>query len=169
MKLKFSETNIPFIELENGSKIIFSRNTETEKGFKFLVFSGIGRKSTKTRKKKGKTMVTAQPVSFVTTMALTGIPKEAKAAGLNPITISFLRKSLKSLCDDEGYFPRESLESLELLLEKVENSEEDKVDNDPTATESFDDVEEKPRKLKKKTALKIKLKPKKIKSKIKVK
>lgn len=168
MKLMYSPKGIPFIEFENGSMLIFSSTLEKSQGFKWLVFSGISEKSINTKKRGGKKVKMSKKVNFATTTDLTGIPKDARKAGLTGITLSFLKKSLKAVRDDDGYIPRENLDTLLAILEKTETNDEDRMDDDPTATESFDDLPEtrKPRKLKRAKKPLIKIRRKKIKSKI---
>lgn len=165
MDLKFSPKNVPYIDLGDEGRLIFSPSTfDREKGYKFLVFSGLVRGSTKVGK---KTYTNAMPVSFVLDMFFSRVPKKAKTAGLTNITKNWLKKAIKPLCDDDGYFPVSSLKTLKMLIDNTNEKEEDSLNDDPTATESYDDVEEsKPRKLKKVKKPKIKIKQKKIKSKI---
>ena len=72
-------------------------------------------------------------------MDFTKIPKKAKEFGLSNITKKILKGILSKLVDEEGYFPRSNLKALELRLNELSESEDDYVDDDPTATESYDD------------------------------
>jgi len=152
MRLKYSRRNLPYITFENDSMLIFSKTTEDEKfGFKYLVFNGylvsdINISGAKAKKKILKKVY--KSVNFVINMnmkrptntgSLGSIPAEARKAGFSKIVEVFLRKTFKPLIDEKGYFPRENLSTLEKMLEKTNGSKDDELDEDPTATESFDD------------------------------
>jgi len=142
MILKYSTTGTPYLEMIKGAKLIFSTSTESPKGFKYLVFNN---RITRTlcvsgaKSKNKKYVKTSDECSFTTTMDFTKIPKKAKEFGLSNITKKILKGILSKLVDEEGYFPRDNLKALELRLNELSGSEDDYVDDDPTATESYDD------------------------------
>lgn len=127
MELRFSGVKkIPYIQLGSG-RFIFSINTEKPGGFKYIVFSGF------VMKKWGR-----KPVNFTTTMKFTKIPTDAKKA-IGNVTLKFLKRTFSNLTNG-GLFPRENIEVLNDILDKVSGSDEDSMDDDPTANESFDDI-----------------------------
>lgn len=163
MNLKYTKTNTPYIEFDNGAKLIFSSMTkDANKGYKYLVFShtetnAICLSAAKVKKKRYATVV--EKIGFTTTMKFKKIPNAAKKV-LTPITLNYLRKTFEGLTLD-GYFSEKNLDLLSKELNYVDKTDE--IDDDPTANESFDD-DIKPIKTKLKKAngkpLKIKMKPK---------
>ena len=149
MKLIYSDgkKKIPLIIFENGSRLIFSATTETDKGFKYLAFNG---RSTRTATLSGakakvkRTRKVSNHISFMVDTSIkrpgkNSLPKEAGKAGLSKITVAFLRKNFKLLIDDDGYFPRENLPTLEAILNKINGHISDKWDHDPTIDEEDDE------------------------------
>ena len=142
MNLKYSKNGLPYIELPKGAHLIFSTSTESSKGFKFLVFDN---KITRTlcisgaKAKKKKYVNISENCNFTTTMDFDKIPRKAKDFGLSNMTKKMLKKMFSEFLVDGCYFPRENLETLELKLNKMNGTDEDHMDDDPTATESYDD------------------------------
>ena len=152
MKLKYSKTNVPYITFENGNMLIFSKSTEIEKfGFKYLVFSGSIASRIKISSKKAKKEVSRKVIKYVnfivnmnmkkpiSTTTTGSIPAKVRLAGFSKTIEVCLRKIFKPLIDENGYFPRGNLLTLEKILVGMNGSKEDEWDDDPTATESFDD------------------------------
>ena len=163
MILKYTKTNTPYIEFDNGAKFIFSATTKDDiKGYKYLCFSHSEVKSICISGAKAKNKRYAsvfEPISFVTTMQFEKIPNEGKKV-LTSITLSWLKKTFEGLISGD-YFPEKNLKLLSQKLNIVDDT--DDWDDDPTATESFDeDPKDVKRKLKKANGkpLKIKIKPK---------
>lgn len=163
MYLKYTKTNTPFIEFDNGAKLIFSSITKNvDKGYKYLIFShtetnAICLSASKVKKKRYANVI--EKIGFSTTMKFTKIPNNAKKI-LTPITLNYLKKTFNDLTID-GYFPEKNLEKLDDILNYVDDTDE--IDDDPTANESFDDdIKFVKKKLKKANGkpLKIKIKPK---------
>lgn len=148
MKLIYSENKkIPLIIFENGARLIFSVTTETEKGFKYLAFTNKDTMTVTVSGAKAKVKKTRKISNLVSFMVDTSIkrpgsnslPSNSKKFGLSKIAIGVLRKSFKSLVDDEGYFPRDNLPTLEAVLNKINGCESDTWDDDPTVDEEDDD------------------------------
>lgn len=148
MRLIYSEKNrVPLIMFENGSRLIFSTSTETNKGFKYLAFNGRDTMTATISGARAKKKVTKNISNLVTFMVDTSIkrpgrgslPKGAKKAGLSKITVGVLRKSFGVLLDDEGYFPRENLPTLQAVLNKLNGSVSDTWNDDPTIDEDEDE------------------------------
>jgi hypothetical protein len=140
MQLKYSDPrNVPFIEFEDGSKLIFSTLLEHRiKGFHYMSFSGRNTTSVCVSGKgarKKKYYDTSEDVSFVTDMSLTSIDKRVrgKKGPLTPITLGLLRKLFKRLVSEDGYMSRKSLNKLEKIFNELNNVKEDTWDDDPTA------------------------------------
>jgi len=151
LELKYSVSKVPYINLGNGM-LIFSKTTEhKEKGFKFLVFKGnqvssVCTSGAKAKRKKYTKMY--EDIGFTLDMNLkrrssgkvSGIPHNARFS-LSKITEKILRKILNELVVGE-YFPRNRLQKLDEMLQLYYSDETDTWDDDPTATESYDDVNE---------------------------
>ena len=144
MILKYSEgSNSPFIQIDENNKLIFSTLTEDKrKGFRWFAFNGITRQKVKYGKTGRFTMVTNHE-SCMPTVLLEKLPKRVKAKDgpLSPIVLKKLKSIMRDLCVD-GWFPRENLENLGRALSGDEQifEAEDFVDDDPTATKSYDDI-----------------------------
>jgi hypothetical protein len=146
MILKYSKPKgIPYIELDEHNRLIFSVSTEAPQGFRYLCFNGcaVSTININGSKAKNRKMVDiSSVVNFTTTMNFTKVPKLAKRTALTPLVLGYLKKTFKDLIDDEGHFPRECLPTLGKILERVSGKDEDEWDDDPTATESYDEEEE---------------------------
>ena len=181
MELKYSNSGSPYIDLDNGA-LIFSKITEhREKGFKYLVFQGrqissVCVSGAKAKFKKYTKM--SEDIGFTINMNFKressgkeeGIPKNARFC-LSKITEKILKKIFNKLVVD-GYFPRENLLELSELIKIHWSDDTDSWDEDPTATESYDDIgesESKPSKKKLTLAKPIKRKLKLTKKKSKIK
>ena len=139
MILKHSKPNgVPYLEFEDGSKLVFSTLTEHKtKGFNWLAFSGKVisefKMAGKGKKKKAKYFSTKENINFMTNMRFTEIPANVKKMGgpLSPVTLAFLKKAFKKLAPD-GYFPRENLVVLESMIDDSFNHIDlDELDDDP--------------------------------------
>lgn len=173
MELKYSTNQSPYIDLGNGM-LIFSKITEhPKKGFKYLVFqsrqiNSVCVSGSKAKNKKYAEM--SEDICFTIDMDFkrkssgkeSGIPKNARYS-LTTISETILKKIFKDFIVD-GYFPRENLPKLEENLKEYWKNDTDEWDDDPTATESYDDIGETEKKEpKRKLALmqsKVKIKPK---------
>ena len=147
MKLKYSvPKKIPYIEFNDGNKLIFGTLVENEKGFNTFVFSGkaiteykLGSKSKKSKKKEQIYQI-SDSINFITDMKFTSIPKEVKGSkgSLSPIVLKFLKKALKELVI-EDHFPRKNLDKLAEMIDNRFNSEvfteDDSLDDDPELDE----------------------------------
>jgi len=139
MQLKYSIPNkVPFIEFEDGSRLVFSTLLENkEKGFNYMTFSGRSMSSVcisgKGARKK-KFYDTSEVISFATDMNLNNLDKriKTKAGPLSPITLGILKKLFGELAP-RGWMSRKSLVKLDKVLTMLNNDEEDKCDDDPTA------------------------------------
>jgi len=146
MKLCYSITGVPYIEFENGNKLIFSTITEDkQKGFKWLVYSGNYTKTIclsggKKNNKEPKIANTNHAIYFITDMKLSGIPKEAKKCLPNS-TVTSLKRLLNEFIK-EGYFHRNNLLKLEKLLSSDIFVEEDYLDEDPMGYDECEDDNE---------------------------
>jgi len=162
MYLKYTKSKTPFIEFDNGAKLIFSSLTKNQHGYKYLVFShtetnSICLSGAKVKKKRYASVV--EKIGFSTTMKFTKIPNDGKKI-LTPITLNYLKKTFEGLTVGD-YFPEKNLQKLDKILSFVDNTDE--IDDDPTANESFDDdIKNIKKKMKKANGkpLKIKIKPK---------
>jgi len=147
MILKYSDPrNVPFIEFEDGSMLIFSTLLEDKvKGFNYLSFSGRNTSSVcisgKGARNK-KYLDTSENISFVTDMSLGNIDKRAKgkAGPLTPITLGLLKKLFERLVSEDGYMSRKSLIKLEKIFNELNNIKEDSWDDDPDVED--DELEE---------------------------
>lgn len=144
MRLEYSPKGTPYIILDNGLRLSFSTTTETEKGFKYLCVNGTDTKTVTINNGKTKekiTIDTSENISFVLDMNFKrdrkkGIPKDAKKL-LSKITLGYLKKTFENLITTDGYFPRKNLALLDEKLKRL-NNPNDILDDDLTATESFD-------------------------------
>jgi hypothetical protein len=137
MKLLYSKSNVPYIETENGDKIIFSTTTESEKGFKWVAISGF---STTTLplsaggRGKKKTFTIKEPVTFIVDVGLHQLTKKAAKEMSTPYTtINSLKRIMGPLVTSNGYFPRTNLDKLEKALLTINDivDDEDYLDEDP--------------------------------------
>ena len=150
MKLFYSKNKVPYIQFENGAKLIFSTSTEDERGFKYLAFNARDLRSTVVSAAKAKRKKVFKTSSHVGAILNTNfkcpdknsVPKDLRTVGFTKIVESYLRKTFRLLIDEDGYFPRENMPTLQGILENAYGNKEDMMDDDPTATEDDDDNDE---------------------------
>ena len=147
MKLLYSVNEVPYIQFENGARLIFSKSTESDRGFKYLAFSGVditsivvsGAKAKKVRRFRSSSHVSSVLDTNLKSPGKSSVPKALRNIGFTKLVESYLRKMFEPLIDEDGYFPRENLPTLQGILDRDYENDEDTWDNDPTATEDFDD------------------------------
>ena len=139
MRLKYSSPkNVPYIEFDDGNKLIFTTILEhKDKGFHSMTFSGKSVSSICVSGKRAKVrryIDTSEIITFATDMKFSNLDKRIKGKNetLSPITLGFLKKVFNKLAP-EGWMSRDSLWKLEKVFDKLNNVEEDMVDDDPTA------------------------------------
>jgi hypothetical protein len=152
MKLLYSKTGVPYIEMDDDNKFIFSSSTKSKKGYKWLVFSGTSTTTTTMSAGKGKskkkTKVTyVEPVSTIIDMKVTSIPKKLSKTDniyLSKNYLLDLRSILKPFLDDEGYLHEKHLNELETALSSDDNiiTDEDMMNEDPVGYYEDDEDDE---------------------------
>ena len=134
MILRYSRPkNVPYIEFDDGNKLIFSTLTEhPAKGFNWLSFSGKIMSEHKIGKGKRKKVISsAESTNFITDLKFKKIPKKVKDTTLTPIVLKFLKRAFYELTEDD-YFPRKNLKKLhEMIDDKFNHIDRDEVDDDP--------------------------------------
>ncbi|MCK9267226.1 MAG: hypothetical protein M0P14_00760 [Alkaliphilus sp.] len=168
-----SSKGTPYIEVDENTKMIFSSTTaDPIKGYKFMVISSVKTTSVNTSgaKAKKKRIVTISEDNNFTVRLLDfkrsdsgGFPKGV----ISSISLNVIKKAIQENLDDDGYLRYDLIPVVNDILVETFNDENEDMDEDSTANESFDDIVS----IKtKKQAEKIKLRPKKkIKSLIKSK
>lgn len=146
MKMKYSKKGVPFIELDNDNKLVFSPTTSTPEGYKWMMFSGIstttetlsGGKGAKKTKRKIKI---THPVSTLIDMEFANMGKSAKNANMY-LTKRYLN-GVKKMFDPyivNGIFLYENVSKLAEYINKQEViNKEDLLDEDPMGYYEDDD------------------------------
>jgi len=139
MRLKYSTPkNVPYIEFDDGNKLIFTTILEDkDKGFHSMTFSGKSISSICVSGKRAKVrryIDTSEVITFATDMKFNNLDKRIKGKNetLSPVTLGFLKKVFNKLAPG-GWMSREALWKLEKVFDKMNNVEEDMVDEDITA------------------------------------
>lgn len=138
MEFKLSPHGIPYIELDDDNKIIFSSSTATKDGFKWVVFSGVTTTSVSVSSGKGKKKVKSRAVhrentSMTLDMSLTGIPKSAKLQNIY-LTAKYINgiKRLLAPYVKDGIFLFENIPLLAKDINNIDyNVPEDLLEDDP--------------------------------------
>ena len=174
MQITFSKSGTPLIELENGGKLIFSKTTaHPYLGYKFICYSGQTATTTcisgaKVKNKKYAKIVEDDNFTVRVKDFRRSDKQPFKTDVLSPIMINFLKKKITSLTEGD-YFPYDNIPVLNDILAQLNNGDDDFCDDDPTATESWDDVHTKNPKTPKKKIIKRRPKDLRIKNKPKKK
>lgn len=122
MKILYSEPNkVPYIEFEDGSKLIFSTLTEDkEKGFHDLSFNGkvINQYKFKEQGRQPYRVDVAEHISFMTNLRLTEIPRkvQGKYGPLRTENAKLLRKLFKKYSIDGEWITREGIKNISKKL-----------------------------------------------------
>lgn len=175
MQILLSTTGTPYIELEGGDKLIFSKATaDPVKGFKYLCYSG---KSTSTvcisgsRAKNKKYSKIVENVNFSVRLSdfkrPTSNPKGFPKGIMPKITLGYFKKEISKLLDKDGYLPFDMVPVLNDTLSQMDRN--DMVDDDPEATEVKESDLKPVSKKKIKTTVKSRPRKNVITSKIKIK
>jgi hypothetical protein len=148
MKMKYSKKGVPFIELDNDNKLVFSPTTSTPEGYKWMMFSGIstttetlsGGKGAKKTKRKIKV---THPVSTLIDMEFANMGKSAKNANmyLTKRYLSGVKKMFEPFVVN-GVFLYENVSKLSEYINKQEViNKEDLLDDDPMGYYEDDEEE----------------------------
>ena len=150
MKLKYSVKGLPYIELDKNNKLVFSTTTATDKGFKWLMFSGISTTTEsisagKGKKKTKKKVTRTAPISTMIDMEFSGMSKQSKNANgyLTKSYLDGMRRMFKPYVNEDGIFLRSNLEK---FAKNINNdnvySKEDFLEDDPMGYYEDDDDDE---------------------------
>jgi hypothetical protein len=134
MELKYSKGGIPYIEMDEATRIIFASTGIDKKGYKWLVVKAVEILSGKVGKGKRRYMFTqTTPVNFVTDFKLREFPRGflAKHPVFTKIKHGLLKKIFKDLCvqdhkdSDVLWFPENQLGELAFRLDKYYNFDDE--------------------------------------------
>lgn len=149
MELKYSKKGIPFIELDNKNKLVFSSTTANKKGYKWVMFSGISTttetiSSGKGAKKKKSKIKMTMPISTLIDMEFNTLSKSAKNA--NPFLTKKYLDGMKRMFKPyviDGVFLYENISK---FAEYINNdsviTKEDLLEDDPMGYYEDDDDDE---------------------------
>jgi len=149
MELKYSETGIPYIELDSKNIISFSKSTANKQGFKWLVFSGMSTTSVAVSAGKGvkkvkKRVKQNEPLSTMIDMKFSGVSKSAKSTNvyLTKKYLNGLRRLFEPYLIDD-IFPYSNIVKLEEYInnDTIENKE-DLMEEDPNGYYEDDEDDE---------------------------
>ena len=147
MQILLTGSGTPYIEIDEQTKLIFSKSTaHREKGYKFLVVSSKKTSSvciSGAKAKKKRYVENVEDNSFTVRLADF---KRSNDLGftkgvISPITLNAIKKLVVDKVDDEGFFPYNEIGTLNDELSLTFSDPDEYVDDDPTADESFDSVE----------------------------
>lgn len=150
MKLKYSVSGAPYIELDKNNKFVFSTTTATKKGYKWLLFSGLSTTTEavsagKGKKKTKKKITRSTPISTMVDMDFKVASKQSKNANMY-LTKSYMdgmRRMFEPYVNDDGLFLRSNLD---LFAKNINNdnvySKEDFLDEDPSGYYEDDEEDE---------------------------
>lgn len=140
MKLKYSVTGVPFIEFDDDNKLVFSPSTASQKGYKWLMFSGMSTTSETLSGGKGKTkkkqvIKITHPVSTMINMDFNNISKSNRSLNvyLSKKNLDGLKRLFEPFIKN-GVFSFENVKKLEELInnEKDIICEDDYLEDDPS-------------------------------------
>jgi hypothetical protein len=138
MKLKYSKTQVPYIELDKSNKIVFSPTTANKDGYKWVMFSGVTTttetiSSGKGKKKTKKKVNVTQPISVLIDMEFSKVPSGVKNTS-NYLTKRYLN-SIKKMFDPyvvNGVFLYENIGKFANHINKENDvNQEDLLEDDP--------------------------------------
>jgi len=143
MRLTYSVSGIPYIEIDEQTKIIFAKLHPQDKHYKWLAVKAVEVLNGEVGKGKRRYLFTkTTPINFMTDLKLRGWPKglTGKHPSLTKVKHALLKRIFSRLCvqdpqdDDMILFPTSKLSDLELELDKrynnVENEEDNEEDNE---------------------------------------
>lgn len=145
MRLSYSKSGTPFIDMNGTDRFIFSKSTaDPVRGYKFICFK---KRITNTvtisgaKAKRKRTADISEDVNF--TLKIQNLKRDGKTGppkGVIPsLTMTYLKRLFKKHLKGE-YLPHTSIPEIEKEING--ETETDQWDDDPTATKSYDNVEE---------------------------
>jgi hypothetical protein len=149
MELKYSVKGVPYIEVDEYNKFIFSSTTRGDDGYKWIVFSGASTITTsvsagKGTKKKRKEITSTNPVSAMIDMEFSNITKYSKLN--NPYLTKKYLQGIKDILQPftkDGVLLDKNMNKLKQSLLKGESvNPEDLMNEDPMGYYEEDDEEE---------------------------
>ena len=134
MRLTYSVTGIPYIDIDVQTRITFVKITKNDKYYKWLAVKCVEVLNGEVGKGRRRYMFTkTTPVNFMTDMKLRGFPRGliTKHPSLTKVKHALLRRLFKKLCikdpenSDMLLFPEDKLSDLEFEILKRYGDEED--------------------------------------------
>jgi len=145
MQILFSKNGTPYIEVDGTTRMSFSKLTATSKGYKFLVVCAYRTSTLCTsgaKAKRKKTITIDESENFTVRLSdfkrsdIASFPKGV----VSPISLKVIKEVITSYLDNDGYLHPDKLPQVNDDLIKSFTDEDEFVDDDPTANESFDNV-----------------------------
>ena len=140
MELKYSEKGIPFVELDEKNKLVFSTTTSNDKGYKWLMFSGVTTttgaiSAGKGKTKRMKTFSVTEPISMMINMNFDGITKLSKSGNNNQFLTKNYLEGIKKMFQPyvvDGVFLFKNMEKFKKNINSFDKVDsEDYLDEDP--------------------------------------
>jgi hypothetical protein len=134
MRLTYSVTGIPYVEIDEDTRIIFTRVGDKDKHYKWLAVKCVETLNGEVGKgKRRKSFVRTTSVNFMTDMKLRGFPRglTGRHPSLTKVKHALLKRLFKKMCIEDSndsdmlLFPEEKLSDLEVELYKRYNDEEE--------------------------------------------
>jgi hypothetical protein len=145
MQVLFSKNGTPYIEVDGTTRMSFSKLTETSRGYKYLVVSAYRTSTVNTsgaKAKKKRTITIDESQNF--TVRLVDFKRSDTASFpkgvISPISLKVVKEVIGNHLDDGGYLHRDKLVLVNDELVKSFTDNDEFVNDDPTATESFDNI-----------------------------
>lgn len=134
MRLTYSSTGIPYIEIDEETRLIFTKTWKGQKNYKWISVRAVEVLNGEVGKGKRRYLFTqTTPINFMTDFKLRGFPRgfTKKHPSLTKITHNILKKVLSKYCvndpenSDMLLFPENKLTHLEVELEKMYAEEDE--------------------------------------------
>jgi len=134
MRLTYSVKGIPYIEIDDETRIIFTKITKNDKSYKWLAVKCVETLNGEVGKgNRRKSFVKTTAVNFMTDMKLRGFPRGlvGRHPSLTKVKHALLKRLFKKMCIEDSsdsdmlLFPEEKLSELEVELYKRYNDEEE--------------------------------------------
>lgn len=148
MKFKYTEKGNPFIEIDDNNSLYFSTTTSNDKGYKWMLFSGMSTTTVALSSGKGKKKVKSsvkidEPISLMLNMKFSGAAKSAKSSNvyLTKKYLAGLKRLFEPYLTKDGLFPYKNLKKFEECINNDIHEIEDMMEEDPNGYYEEEDDE----------------------------
>ena len=127
MKIRYTQTKIPYIEFDRNNRIAFSSLTATDEGYSHLIVSGMGQ-ARFSKVKGGKKAKTPEQLQSKERISVISDIKFNGTGVLNKLKKMFIYKYIPTIKEkigeltENGIFPKKNITKLEKIIANIDEN-----------------------------------------------